>query len=65
MNSQTDAILAHLRAGNSLTQLEALSLFGCMRLPSRIDELHKRGVGVVKDMVKLPTGKRVAKYYLP
>jgi hypothetical protein len=62
--SQTDLILAALRAGEKLTQGEALERFGCMRLPSRIDELHKRGIRTHREMIKLPNGKHVAQYSL-
>jgi len=41
--SQADAILAHLRAGNTITPAEAYSLFGCLALHSRIAELRERG----------------------
>jgi hypothetical protein len=34
--TQTERILQHLRAGNSLTPLEELNYFGCLRLAARI-----------------------------
>lgn len=61
--SQADEILAWLTAGHTLTQFEALERFGCMRLPSRIDELrHKRGIAITTTLIELPGGKRVAEY---
>lgn len=63
--SQSDAILAWMLAGNPITQGEALKQFDCMRLPSRIDELHKRGIATEREMIKLPCGKVVAKYSIP
>ncbi len=63
--SQCDAILTWLQSGKPLTQAEALEAFGCMRLPSRIDELHKRGIRTERQMIKLPSGKTVAQYSLP
>ena len=38
--SQNAAILKHLKAGKTLTQLDALRLYGCMRLAARIEELR-------------------------
>lgn len=40
--SQNKSILAYLREGHRLTQLEAYNLFGCVRLPSRIHDISKR-----------------------
>ena len=34
--SQNRLILAHLRTGATITGIEALNLYGCFRLPSRI-----------------------------
>ena len=41
--SQKEKILEHLRTGAPLTQDQSRSLFGCMRLASRITELKKEG----------------------
>ena len=62
--SQTTAILAHLKAGHTLTALEALELFGCMRVGARILELREAGHDIRTDMIVLPSGKRVAQYRL-
>jgi hypothetical protein len=64
--SQCDLILAWLRAGNTLTGLEAITRFKCIRLASRITDLKSRGVEVYKERVKLPlSGKHVIRYSLP
>ena len=42
-SSQNNLILAHLQSGKSLTSLEAMTLFGCMRLGSRIHDLREAG----------------------
>lgn len=62
--SQCALIKEYLEAGNKLTSLEALKLFGCMRLPSRIHDLNKRGMNIKKEMIVVSTGKRVAQYSL-
>lgn len=41
--SQCNRILIHLQEGKTITPLEALNLFRCMRLASRISDLRKRG----------------------
>ena len=41
--SQSDAILAYLKTGATLTPLEALSRFGCLRLAPRCLELREAG----------------------
>ncbi len=66
MNRVTQAkrILNYLRQGHSLTPLEALDYFQCFRLGARIWELKQIGHDIVKEMVKLPSGKYVAEYRL-
>lgn len=59
--TQCDAILAHLRAGNTLTPLEALQMFGTLALHSRANELRARGHDVKCTMVTR-NGKRVGCY---
>ena len=41
--SQADDILAYLKTGATLTPLEALSRFGCLRLAPRCLELREAG----------------------
>ncbi len=50
--SQAKEILTYLESGKSLTSLEAISLFGCDRLASRIDELRQAGYNIVTDTIK-------------
>ena len=62
--SQCNAILAYLQNGNAITGIEALHLFGCFRLPSRIHDLKQRGVKFTKKFITTNTGKRVMEYAL-
>lgn len=62
--SQCKQIRAWLENGHTITSLEALKLFGCMRLASRIHDLHNQGVDVQKRTIITSTGKRVCEYYL-
>jgi hypothetical protein len=62
--SQCNAILAYLQNGNAITGIEALRLFGCFRLPSRIHDLKQRGVKFTKKFITTDNGKRVMQYSL-
>jgi hypothetical protein len=65
--TQNQAVLNALRHG-SLTSLEALRDFGCMRLGARIWELRQEGHQIESELVEVPTRDgetaRVARYTL-
>jgi hypothetical protein len=61
--SQTALIKGWLLNGYSITQLDALNMFGCFRLSARIANLRGEGLDIVTDMVNV-NDKRIAKYYL-
>ncbi len=61
--SQRDEILSYLQQGQSLTPLEALSMFGCFRLAARIRELRADGYNIRTDDIKVGN-KSVAQYRL-
>jgi hypothetical protein len=64
--SQRAAIERHLKSGKSITALEALKKFNCLRLGARIWELKKQGVRILKYTARVGRGeeaKRVACYY--
>lgn len=63
MKSQNEKILKHLLNGNSITPLQALHKFGCLRLSARIHNLRSDGYNINMDIVK-KNGKHFAKYYL-
>jgi hypothetical protein len=63
-DSQNALIKGWLLNGYSITQLEALTQFGCFRLAARIAYLRDKGLDVVTDMVTLENGKRVARYFV-
>ena len=50
--TQPEKIMNHLQTYGSITSLEALSEYGCMRLASRINDLKKSGVPIRREMVK-------------
>ena len=63
--TQREKILDYMLAGNSITAIEALNLFGCFRLASRISDIRSDGYIVYKTMVKDDkSGKRYAQYSL-
>jgi hypothetical protein len=62
--SQTERILGHLKAGRSLTALEALDLYGCFRLAARINDLKEEGWRIISTPFKTPGGARLARYSL-
>lgn len=63
--SQKDLILAHLKAGKTITSLEALNQFGAFRLSSIIHRLRGEYHDIQTEMIydKL-TDKHFAKYKL-
>ena len=63
--SQNQMIGEYLKAGHSITPLEALEKFGCFRLGARIADLKKQGFDIDTKIVKNEgTGKRYASYSL-
>ena len=63
LTGQNRKILKHLQAGETITQIDALELFGCFRLASRINDLRRAGWNIQTTRVG-GHGKRYAKYYL-
>ena len=62
--SQRMAILAHLKNGNTITGLEAIDRFGCIKLSNRISELRSSGHDIKDQWIETPTGKRVKQYFM-
>lgn len=62
-DSQTALIKGWLLNGRSITQLDALNMFGCFRLAARIANIREEGHDIVTDMITV-NDKRIAKYYL-
>lgn len=48
--SQCERILQYINDYGSITQLDALREFGCMRLASRVSDMRKMGINIVRDM---------------
>lgn len=62
--TQCNMIAEYLENGYSITALEALQMFGCMRLASRICDLRDRGYNIATCKIKTETGKYVTEYTL-
>lgn len=67
-STQRLRVMQHLKEGKTLTSLEALRLYGIMRLPNRISELRRRGEQIEKQTItvrnKYGDAVRVAQYRL-
>lgn len=53
MKTQCDRVMAYLESGRKLTQFEALTELGIMRLASRISDLNRDGHHIRKEMVEV------------
>lgn len=66
--SQNDMILNYLQNNGSLTQADAISLFGCYRLGARIFEIRSLGFDVRREMEqgvnRFGEKTRYARYWL-
>lgn len=63
--NQMQQILEYMQEGNSITPLEALRKFGCLRLGARIwDIRHKLNIPVISEPFRVSKDKIVAKYSL-
>lgn len=62
--TQSDMILDALKRGETLTALDALSRFRCLRLSGRVLELRQKGYAIETRMIETPSKKRIAEYFL-
>lgn len=63
IETQSKLILEHMERYDDITPLEALEMYGCLRLSARIWELRKKGYIIETDAVRR-NGKCYAKYIL-
>lgn len=62
--SQEQQILEYLKAGNSLTPIQALNFFGVFRLGARVFDLIQQGYPIKSELVKGENGKHFSRYWL-
>lgn len=61
--TQTQLIRKHLESGKSISPLEALNLYSCMRLASRINDLKNDGM-IIQSVMITQGKKKFAKYFV-
>lgn len=64
MTTKIERIRQHFLSGRSLTQLEALGLYGAFRLAARVHELKASGMKIDTKMKEDPNGSPYAEYSL-
>lgn len=64
--TQLAAVAGHLRAGHSITPMDALNMYGCFRLAAVVLNLKRPpyNMNIVTTMVTASNGKRFASYRL-
>jgi len=62
--SKMDHLKAHLSGGRTITQLEAIGLYGLFRLAARVKELRNKGWAISTEMRDDPNGSKYAVYKL-
>lgn len=64
VETQKAQIRQYLLDGNKITPLEALRMFGSLRLAAIIFTLRDDGMDIVTERIKVGKGKMVAQYSL-
>ena len=62
--SQKKLIRKHLLSGKHITQLDALKLYGALRLSAIVFDLRKEGLPIVMEKIQVAPRKRVADYHI-
>jgi hypothetical protein len=64
IESQNKQILRHLQSGKTITALDALRLYGCLRLSGRIYDLRRSGQPIQERTITTLTGKHISEYFM-
>lgn len=59
-----ELILGHLKAGNTISPIEAQAMWRCRDLPKRISSLKKAGHAITSERRVDSTGQRYSRYAL-
>jgi hypothetical protein len=62
--TKIDLLKGHLRAGQSITQLEAIGLYSLFRLAARVHELKRQGWDIQTKIKRDANGSEYAEYVL-
>lgn len=60
--SHVKNIAKYLAEHGSINSMDALEEFGCFRLAARIYDIRSKGFEITAANLKLPSGKKVARY---
>lgn len=63
-STQTDTVRKHLTEHGDITALEAVNMYGIMRLAARICDLRKEGLDITSTRWTTPGGASIARYSL-
>jgi hypothetical protein len=64
IKSQNEQIRKHLESGKTITPMEALSKFNCLRLGARIHNLKAMGLAIHSRIIN-QNGKHYSEYSIP
>lgn len=64
MTPQAHAVLNHLKASGSITNVEANAVLRVRSVSRRITELQEHGIRISKETKRDSTGQRYTRYYL-
>jgi len=62
--SQTTKVIKHLKAGHTISRLEAGHLFNILDLPKIISNVKKEGLSILHERKKDTTGRNYMRYSL-
>ena len=62
--SQKKLIREHLLKGKHITQLDALKLYGALRLSAIVFDLRKEGLPIVMEKIQVSPRKKCGDYYI-
>lgn len=62
--SQKKQIREHLLSGKHITQLDALKLYGALRLSAIIFDLREEGLPIVMEKIQVAPRKKCGDYYI-
>lgn len=60
--TQQELVESHLKSGQSITPLDALTLYKSLRLSSIVQRLRKKGLDIKTEFIG---EKRYARYFIP
>lgn len=58
--TQCQMILNHMQTKGAITPIDALTLYGCMRLAARIADLRREGYEIETEIRETPTSRYAA-----